>query len=919
MVAGLALSGLPALAYDPVGNPHVDIVEPVVKGSQKDYADRVQRLFKQNQWAAGKKVLDEGMGKYEFDATLNRLMGSYWLHYNQYDRARYYLIRSLRAEPKDPETLQMLMKVEEKTQHYSSAIVYCNKLLELSPYDYALWRKKISLFRLQGNEEEVARLLKRLEEIYPDRPEVKKEIAGGYESQYLQYRRSHNKAGQEAALRKLVSMQPSNAEYQMALCNLLLQTGRTEDALDVAGHAATQVADPYLFVVKKASILAGMTRYNEALAYIKSEETRYPGLRGRLTSMTNELEREQARMAARNDPYTAYGRLYEKDHSEEALRYLLNTSMSRGYLEDALTYIREARRRYGDTQNLMYREYTVQRRMGNIRAATAMLEKMHAKWPDDVDVNEELCALQLEDVRRMMDFQQWDEAVALLEKISTYKLDPETGNTVAHRLFSCYVKTGMRMKALLQIDRISKDDKTRAGLYEEVMLPYIKQLISQGMLRKAEKEIRTVLDMGYPSADILSMSISTELSLKHNDNARWLVETGKKLYPDNPYFQLKEAQLMIADGEYMEAYNKLNSLMEVYEGDSTVVNAYAECCESLARLDIKAGDYDAATTVIDKGLEADPANQPLLLDKSMVYEKKRDWEKAIEAYRLYHPSYAEMGEYHQRMERLRRHLLSNQVTVYYQRARPSNEDNITSQASMTYSRTHNRDTYSLGLVYAGRDGFTQPTDSTEDEGGHGIQVNGGWQHQWGDRLTSTLSAGVATKFLPRIKVGVGATYSFDHDWTGTGDLSYRLIGDNDKASLIGASAGATKDLNPFSLGANLHAFYMAGDAAKLLNSKFFFNGGLTARCYPSESNQSYFYVAGSVGNAPELSLIDNSMPVKFDQLNTMLGAGGFIVINSMIDLGVEGTWYNMTISSSSSGTNHSRNYLYLGAYVTVHF
>lgn len=921
VVVGLALTVLPtgtALAQQARSTRGKDYT-PAWKGTQRDYEQKVRRLFRQGNWEGGKKVLDQALGKYESDPLLNQLLGAYWLHYSRYDRARYYLIRSLRGDKRNPQTLELLMKVEETTQHYSSAIVYCNSLLELAPYDYTLWRKKIALFRQQGNEAEATRLLKRLEEMYPEREDVRKEIAGDYETRYLNYRKKRNQAGQEAMLRHLVAVLPKNAEYQMGLCNLLAATGRMEDAIDVAGHAATVVANPLPFVEKKASILGGMTRYSEALAYLKEAGREHPGLRGRLTALSNELEREQARLAAQNDPYTAYGRLYEKEHSEEALTYLLNTSMSRGYLDDALHYIREARRRRGDTKNLMYREYTVERRLGNTRAATAMLEKMHARWPGDADINEELCAMQLEEARRMMDFRQWDEAVALLERLAAYKVEKETHEAVVRRLFTCYIQAGRRQKALGLIDAISSSPKTRAGLYEEVMMPYIKQLMAQGLARKAEEELQLVLDKGYPSADILGMAITTELTLYHNDEARSLVERGKTLYPDNPYFRIKDAQLTAATGDYAKAYDLLDKLVDEYMGDSAVVKAYAECCEVLARREMKTGHYDKAMRLIDRGLEADWGNQPLILAKAELYEKQKDWDDAIATYRLYHPAFGELADYRSRMERLRRHLLRNEVTIDYQRARPSSEDNITSQASIAYSRICERNTYTAGLTYVGRDGLTEKTDSTEAEGGSGLQVSAEWQHQWNQRLTSTLSAAAATKFMPRVRLGIGGSYAFNHDWTGTANLSYRLFDDDYKASLFEAGAGVTKDLEPFSLGANAHVFYMAGDAAKSFSSSLFVNGGLTARCYPAAGNRSYFYVAGSVGNAPELSLIDNSMPVRFDQLNTMLGAGGLVIISSMIDFGVSGTWYNMAVSNNKTDNTRSRNYLYVDAHVTVHF
>jgi prepilin-type processing-associated H-X9-DG protein len=68
-----------------------------------------------------------------------------------------------------------------------------------------------------------------------------------------------------------------------------------------------------------------------------------------------------------------------------------------------------------------------------------------------------------------------------------------------------------------------------------------------------------------------------------------------------------------------------------------------------------------------------------------------------------------------------------------------------------------------------------------------------------------------------------------------------------------------------------------------------------------------------------LSLIDRAIPTRFDQLTTMLGAGGLIVINAMIDLSLSGTWYNMSVSDAASNNTRNRNYLYLDAHVTIHF
>lgn len=60
--------------------------------------------------------------------------------------------------------------------------------------------------------------------------------------------------------------------------------------------------------------------------------------------MYNDLLMEAARAEKQRDPYVLYGMAYEGGNkNKEALDYLLNTSVTRGYTDDALFYIREAK------------------------------------------------------------------------------------------------------------------------------------------------------------------------------------------------------------------------------------------------------------------------------------------------------------------------------------------------------------------------------------------------------------------------------------------------------------------------------------------------------------------------------------------------------------------------------------------------
>lgn len=915
------LLGLPASAQIKRASTAMRNAVASKEGTPAYYEHHARQFFKQGKWKEGLRMVEKGLDLDESLSVFNELMGQYWLHLNQYDKARFYLIRALRDDKSNTHAKAMLLRVEEKTHHYSSAIVYCNELLEASPYDYNLWQKKIDLYRLLGNHNEASRLLKRLHEIYPERVELNKDLAWEQEVKYRKYRKEKNLAGQEETLRQLVKYNPKNAEFQLALCNLLLQTGRSQEAIDVAGYAATVVQNPTPFVEKKAAILGDLTRYTEALSYLHHAKRNIRGVSvATLTRLENNLQREAARQAVQNDPYVAYARLYEKEHSDEALTYLLNTSTSRGYLDDALMYIREARRRRGDSAKLMYSEYTVLRRMGDTKSATNMLERIHQKYPNNTDVAEELCTIRLEEVRQMMDFAHYDEAIPVLLALQTYKLPQETQKNIHQKLFTCYVKTNQTQKALDMLQIVSKDKQTTAALYAEIMMPCIKQLMAEGKLYYAEMEIQKVIDLGNPSADVLRMGISVAMSLHKTEKAQQYIKQGRDLYPDDSYFMLKDAQLMAEAGEGEAALELLRPMLVTYVGDSAVISAYAGCCQAQAMRLIKKKEYAQALILIDDALNYYPQNQELIHAKAMTYVALKDWDNALAWYSRYQPTLAELDAYKLQLEDLKRHLLRNQVSIDYQMARQASLDPITSTALMAYTRYAKHNAYTFNFGYAGRDGLSQPQTADEATGGAGVLLGAEWEHEWNAQWTTQFIGAWANKFFSNLRFEGKAQWTLPRDWTAKANLAYRRVGMDTKCSLFNFGLGTTKAIDRFSLGADVNLFTISGQKTEYFNGTFFANVGVVAKFFPIEGSRTQLFLSGTVGNAPEVSLVDNTMPVKFSQLNTTFSLGGQYVVSSRVDLGVTGSWYTMTIRpTEAEDASRNRNYLYLNANVTIHF
>ena len=273
------------------------------------YESNVRSMFGREQWEAGKQLLDEGLSIYPDVNGLNELCGRYHYRKKDYDTARYFLVRAVRDNPENVEAKQLLIKVEDETRNYSSAICYVNELLEINPYWQGLWRKKIELYRKQGNVEEADRLLRRLRQIYPNDSTVQRDYVYRLEESYQERRKSGDKEKAVALLRDLVEVSPQNEGYYLDLVNLLLQQGNTEEAIQTAGVGVSRIPRSSALIIKKASILAEEARYQEAMAFVKSRMR--TNRDGHLVRFYNLLLAEAANAARMNDPYVLYGKVYE--------------------------------------------------------------------------------------------------------------------------------------------------------------------------------------------------------------------------------------------------------------------------------------------------------------------------------------------------------------------------------------------------------------------------------------------------------------------------------------------------------------------------------------------------------------------------------------------------------------------------------
>lgn len=920
------------------------------------YEANAREHFKNRRWSEGKKLLEEGWPAYGDLSVMNELMGKYYYHFKQYDKARFYLVRALRDNNTNTSARETIVNVEEETHNYSSAICYINELLERNPYSRGWWRRKINIYRKQGNNEEANRLLARLRQIYPNDDVVNKDVVFFNEQRLIKQKRDGDINGQLESLSNLVKAYPNTAEYYLPLCNMLLQTGRIGEAAEVAGRGA-RITGSVELMKKRAAILADQGLYTEALNYLKECMATHPS--ASLSNVANEIELVAAQNAQFNDPYASMARVYAKQHSAEALQFLLNTSLSRGYYDDALMYISDAKKARGETDELLYKEFIANRRLGNVNAELAILNKMFARNPKNEEVCEYLSERRFDAAKELMLNGMYGEAIGDLRFVADYAVDKDVRKGALLRLFNCYYETkrygeGHELLETLR-DRyayenyvlqkaalLKAEDKIEAALallgeahdtasvphaqliayqYEEYALPYIKGMIETGMIRNAHKAVKGALLVCPTSNNLLHQAITTSDILGQKEDYRDMVMAGREKYPEDPFFIVKEAGLMTSDGDHAGAVRLLRPELDTYMGDSTLVNAFAECSRNLAMEQAKAKAYHSAIATLDTALVFHHGDRELLYTKGLIYEAMHEYDSAYVYQSYYKPTLMDFREHSRHLEELQGRGFNNEVSITYQQARPGSEDVISANAFATYQYKAKRNNYTFSMAYAGRDGSIEENLTVDEveSGGTGVMLGFDWQHIFEDSPWNfTVGAAWASKYFPQVTLRGTIEREMWKTWTVNVHASYRRINaytkryewiaNSEKAApsdpdyVLGFKSWKHHylDLVQFGLTAQrtIDQFVVSGTVDGFcMNRKYYVSGQAKGQFFPVTGSRTHVFAMGGVGNAPQSELLDNSMPAGFSKLNTFVGGGLTWFFNRHIAASLAGTWYTMYNSS----------------------
>ena len=880
------------------------------QAQEETYFQKANKLFKQQKWNAGKVFIDQGLAESPLDGDLLMLEGKYYHMKGNNDEARHRLMKALRLDPNNVDAKQILVNVEMQSKHYSAAICYVNELLEVNPYWKGLWRKKIDLYVLQGNEVEAQRLLKRMSQIYPEDAQWQNEYRTRLENDINTLKKSGNVDAALDKANELLKLQGNTESAYTEIIGTFLSSGDKENALRYTNRGLSNFPGNVGFVRKKASILADMGQLNEALLYLKANMRGKPSL----TSMYNGLLLENARFQNQSDPYVLYGKIFERNSgNREALTYLLNTSLSRGYYTDAIYYIGRAKDVQGESKEILYKEFMLYKVMGHVSKSDQILVKLYTDYPNDEDIKNLYIDFQYKYAKSLIRDGQSGVALApllfILEQPNSDYIEP-----AMQSLFNAYMNLGRTERALELADSLismypdninnyfkkvsvllaldepilamdlyevlldGMDDEERnihiIG-YEEVALEFAKQLIDKGHRIEAFEIIDRILEINPYSE--LGYNYGLNNSFKTRDLAAFLDYGERAVYahPSSVHFATKYAEGLFLTGNLKAADSIISPLYRRYPYNDAIAGIKTEIalveCKSLYKQ--KRGD--SLVTLTTYLLGYNPESSELFYYKGLWHEINGDFDSAYYIQSQYIPSPLEEKAFFNHLRWLRNKSYKNQITFSHMRSRFGEHWAISGISYLEYTRFQNsKNTFTARAHYAGR------------EYGAGFLIQGEYFRVLEKGWYFDLKGGYGTRYFPESIAGVNIFKGINKEIEFQLGLGYRNL--PNVYSLINAVAGISKQWENIWLNGKLNLY--------VESQRSFYNVLVDSRFHLFTEGRSYIQAMASVGTIPEIGALNLSLYQTWNATNIMVGFGVRHLFTSRMSGGVMGNWHNIKMN-----------------------
>jgi YaiO family outer membrane protein len=455
--------------------------------------------------------------------------------------------------------------------------------------------------------------------------------------------------------RKVLEVDPVNAEALQGIYTLQVRTGNYEDALASVNTALVEHPDDYALLMRKMSLLQELRRYPESIEVLQHVLRVYPS-DTKARQLDIDLRMEAGRYFMSEDPYLQFQAVLDKSPSNrEALDYVINLASARGLNADALTFVNRALRYYPGDRGLLAKKVSILESLQKYTQAVEITRQLY-QGPGGSVYRDQYITLLEASGRAYMNELAYDSALAefntvldispaepaaLNYSINILSAQKNYGAAIAllDKTLATYPgNEGLLLKkagilqddtrygeAALVLDTLlqahPENGRYRSSLVDLILIQG-RQMMQVEDYDAADGAFTHVLSLDPGNTEALHTLINIQLARGTGytgappgplDSALIVADLALNRYPDSRDFLLKKASVLEALHRYPEAYAITDVLRQRYPYNARIRDQYIDELLSSGRAYSRAGQPDSALIEYRRVLDIRPRDSAALM------------------------------------------------------------------------------------------------------------------------------------------------------------------------------------------------------------------------------------------------------------------------------------------------------------------
>ncbi|TDW97552.1 tetratricopeptide repeat protein [Dinghuibacter silviterrae] len=585
------------------------------------------------------------------DLDVQFVLGRAYLLNHYPDSAWQVLKAIVDKDPKYRDAYLLLANIELERHNPGEALCYIDDGLYNYPDDKEFALKKFSILQTMRNpalaDEQGQALLDRYNQ---DTGVLRTYIAYKIESaQRYTKLKDFTRAAYE--YRKVLEVDPVNAEALQGIYGLQVRTGSYEDALSSVNSALVEHPDDYSLLMRKMSLLQELKRYPEAIEVLQHILKVYPA-DAKARQLDVDLRMEAGRYFMSEDPYLQFQAVLDKSPSNrEALDYVINLASARGLNADALAFVNRALHYYPGDRALLAKKVSILESLQKYTQAADITRQLFLGPGGSLYRDQYITLLEASGRAYMSDL-AYDSALATFHDVLEISPAEPAALNYSINILSAQKNYGAAIALLDKTLRLYPGDEAlllkKAGILQDdtrygdaalvldtlvqahpentryrsslvdLILVQGRQMMQVEDYDAADGAFTRVLALDPGNTEALGTLINIELARGvvdpgPLDSALIVADLALSRYPDSRDFLLKKASVLEALHRYPEAYAITDALRDRYPYNAKIRDQYIDELLSSGRAYSSQGQPELALGEYRRVLAVRPRDSAALM------------------------------------------------------------------------------------------------------------------------------------------------------------------------------------------------------------------------------------------------------------------------------------------------------------------